>query len=58
MSGVVSSNVLLAVAYRSHKLRLIDLRTGSASHTLKGHNNAVIALAWSTKDSHILASGG
>ena len=52
------ANSLVAVGNHSVKLRLIDLRSGSAAHTLRGHRDSVISVEWSSKDEHILASGG
>ena len=40
-------------------IRLVDLRTGAASHSLTGHKRGgVTALAWSTTVPHVLCSGG
>lgn len=37
----------------------MDLHSGSTTHTLAGHHSgAVLSVAWSPKDEHILASGG
>jgi DNA excision repair protein ERCC-8 len=39
--------------------RLVDLRTGAASHRCTGHRGAgVTALAWSPVSAHVVASGG
>jgi len=39
-------------------IRLVDLRSGAATHSLAGHSGAVLSLAWSPRDEHMLASGG
>ena len=58
MSSVATQHSLVAVATQSAKLKLLDLKSGSATHTLKGHKKPVVATKWSTKDEFILASGG
>ena len=39
-------------------MRLIDIRTGSNTHELRGHSEAVIAVKWADHDANTLASGG
>ncbi|KAJ3181602.1 DNA excision repair protein ERCC-8 [Gaertneriomyces sp. JEL0708] len=39
-------------------IRLLDLRTGSSTHTLTNHSANVLSLAWSPRDEFFLASGG
>lgn len=39
-------------------MRLVDLRSGSNTHSLAGHHGALLSLAWSPTVEHILASGG
>jgi len=38
-------------------IRLLDLRSGLATHSMTGPNGAVYSIAWSPRASHILASG-
>ena len=57
MSPVATSHSLVAAACRDSRVYLADLQSGSATHILKGHEKAVLSLAWSTRDLHILASG-
>jgi DNA excision repair protein ERCC-8 len=54
----VASHVLVACATQHPTVRLVDLRTGSSTHSLAGHHGALLSLAWSPTLEHILASGG
>ncbi|KAF2749260.1 WD40 repeat-like protein [Sporormia fimetaria CBS 119925] len=53
----VASHLLVACATQSPFVRLVDLRSGSASHSLTGHSGSVLTVAWSPTREHILASG-
>lgn len=57
MSPIATKHCLVAVANQSSELKLVDLKSGSASHLLKGHRKSVMCVRWSTKDEFILASG-
>ena len=57
MSQITTAHTLVAVGTRNPKIHLVDLRTGSATHTLKGHKQAVLTVKWSTRDEFLLASG-
>jgi len=47
------------VSLQSPTLRLLDLNTGGATHTLVGHTEGgTFAVNWSPRDEHLLASGG
>lgn len=56
-SHACSKDLLVACATQHPAVRLIDLRSGNATHALAGHSGAVLAVAWHPKDSHVLASG-
>lgn len=50
---------LIATATQHPLIRLLDLRTTSSSHTLKGHKfGSVQSVKWSPTKPHLLASGG
>ena len=51
-----ASHSLIAAA-ASSQIRLADIRTGSATHTLQGHNGNVLCVKWSPKDLYTLSSG-
>jgi DNA excision repair protein ERCC-8 len=38
--------------------KLLDLRSGAASHSLVGHSGGIQAVKWSPASAHILATGG
>jgi DNA excision repair protein ERCC-8 len=54
----IASHLLVACASQHPAIRLVDLRSGSSTHTLAGHHGAVLSVAWSPSHEHILASGG
>ena len=57
LSPIPSHSVLVAVGTAHPAVRLLDLRSGLATHSLPGHNGAVYSLSWSPRLDHILASG-
>ena len=57
MSPIATKHCLIAAASQSATVKLIDLKSGSATHTLKGHRRPVLTLAWSTNDEFLLATG-
>ncbi|KAH7356499.1 WD40-repeat-containing domain protein [Rhexocercosporidium sp. MPI-PUGE-AT-0058] len=54
----IASHLLVACATQHPTVRLVDLRSGSSTHSLAGHHGALLSLAWSPTIDHILASGG
>ncbi|KAI9890055.1 MAG: hypothetical protein M1814_004571 [Vezdaea aestivalis] len=54
----IASHLLIAVAPDAPAVRLVDLKTSAATHTLHGHRGSVLSVAWSPKHEHILASAG
>lgn len=58
LSTVARQHSLIAVGCDGSSLRLIDMKSGSATHSLKGHRRAIQCIQWSPKDEFLLASGG
>lgn len=56
LSSHPASPLLIAVGTSERTIRLLDLRSGLATHTLPGHDSAVLSLAWAPHRPHILAS--
>ena len=54
----IADHLLVACATQHPAVRLVDLRSGASTHSLVGHHGAVLSVAWSPVDEHILASGG
>lgn len=54
----IADHLLVACATQHPAVRLIDLRSGSSTHSLAGHYGAVLSVAWSPTLQNILASGG
>ncbi|KAH6722536.1 WD40-repeat-containing domain protein [Leptodontidium sp. MPI-SDFR-AT-0119] len=54
----IANHLLVACATQHPTVRLVDLRSGSSTHSLAGHHGALLSLAWSPTLGHILASGG
>ncbi|CAM9656745.1 DNA excision repair protein ERCC-8 isoform X2 [Lampetra fluviatilis] len=57
MSPIATQHSLIAVGTSGSKVQLCDLRTGSSTHILNGHRNAVLAARWSTRHEFVLATG-
>lgn len=57
LSPLADSAPLIAVGTAHPAIRLLDLRSGLATHSMTGPNGAVYSIAWSPRASHILASG-
>lgn len=48
----------MACATQHPAIRLVDLRSGASTHSLTGHQGAVLSVSWSPINDHVLASGG
>ena len=57
MSPVATKHCLIAVGSNSSTLKLVDLKSGSSAHTLKGHRQSVMAVKWAPNNEFLLASG-
>ena len=53
----IASHLLVACATQGPGVRLVDLKSGANIHTLPGHTEAVLSVAWSPREEHVLASG-
>lgn len=54
----IAQHLLVACAIQHPSVRLVDLRSGASTHSLAGHSGAVLTVAWSPIDEHVLCSGG
>ncbi|KAK7100634.1 DNA excision repair protein ERCC-8-like [Littorina saxatilis] len=58
MSLIARKHCLIAVGAGRSTVKLVDIKSGSASHQLKGHDAPVYSVRWSSKDEFLLATGG
>ncbi|KAK4693496.1 DNA excision repair protein ERCC-8, partial [Lecanoromycetidae sp. Uapishka_2] len=56
--STIADHLLVACATQHPAVRLVDLRTAASAHSLAGHQGAVLSVAWSPYNEHLLASGG
>ena len=54
----IADHLLVACATQHPAVRLVDLRSGASAQQLAGHQGAVLSVAWSPTDEHILVSSG
>lgn len=54
----IATHLLVACATQQPAVRLVDLRSGAATHSLAGHTGAILTTAWSPVAEHLVASGG
>ncbi|KAL8857235.1 MAG: hypothetical protein Q9178_006161 [Gyalolechia marmorata] len=54
----IADHLLIACATQHSAIRLVDLRSGASTHSLAAHQRAVLSVAWSPQEEHVLASGG
>ncbi|XP_067120324.1 DNA excision repair protein ERCC-8-like [Centruroides vittatus] len=58
MSSVATQHSLVAVAVSHPRVILVDLRSGSYTHELRGHHGKVRVVRWSPHEEYLLATGG
>eukprot|EP00045_Choanoeca_perplexa_P004431 m.38023 g.38023 ORF g.38023 m.38023 type:complete len:400 (-) comp12569_c0_seq1:118-1317(-) len=56
--SITPQQCLVAVACKLRDVYLCDVRSGSKTHTLRGHTKAVLSADWSPQLEHVLATGG
>lgn len=56
--STAASHLLVACASQHPAVRLVDLKSGSSTHSLAGHSGSVLSVTWHPKHEYILASGG
>ncbi|KAL8693895.1 MAG: hypothetical protein Q9218_001360 [Villophora microphyllina] len=52
----IADHLLVACATQHSAVRLVDLRSGASTHSLAGHQRAVLSVAWSPHEEYVLAS--
>lgn len=52
----IAAHLLVACGTQLPVVRLVDLRSGSKTHSLAGHHGAILSVCWSPTIEHILAS--
>ena len=56
-TSTCGSHLLVACGTQHPAVRLVDLRSGSAAHSLAGHSGSVLSVAWHPKEENTLVSG-
>ena len=57
MSKIAQKHCLIATGTEDSRVYLCDLKSGSASHILRGHSRSVLSVAWSPRNEYLLVSG-
>jgi len=57
LSPVATNHTLIATGTVDQKCRLCDVRTGTSTHTLIGHREAIYSVRWSPRSEYLLATG-
>eukprot|EP00536_Pseudo-nitzschia_multiseries_P001238 jgi/Psemu1/180475/e_gw1.15.205.1 len=50
-------SLIAAGSWYESEIKLVDIRSGAASHQLVGHANGISTLKWSSNNPHVVASG-
>ncbi|KFK44662.1 hypothetical protein AALP_AA1G287500 [Arabis alpina] len=58
MSSLATSHTLIAAVTEDVQVRLCDIVSGAAAHTLSGHRDGVMSVEWSTSSEWVLYTGG
>ncbi|KAK7489058.1 hypothetical protein BaRGS_00019719 [Batillaria attramentaria] len=58
MSGISVKHCLIAVGCSRSTVKLVDMKAGSATHQLRGHDSSVFVVQWSSRDEFLLATCG
>lgn len=57
MSHIATRNCLVAVASSVNHVLLVDLKSGSCTHELRGHSSSTLTCRWSPREEYLLATG-
>ena len=57
MSKVARKHCFIATGTDDSRVYLCDLKSGSATHILRGHSSSVLSVAWSPQNEYLLVSG-
>ena len=57
LSPIAVGHSLIATGTADQKCRLCDIRTGTATHCLIGHREAILAVKWSPINDYMLVTG-
>lgn len=57
LSTAPAKQCLIAVASSINQVQLVDVRSGSSTHELRGHNAQALCCKWSPREEYLLATG-